>query len=82
MQAHSQCRGRKTNNVIIITDNLSNLNMPVTAKTLGGGMIALRKKAVCFFFHTPTAAHKAFCSYSSAFTVCMHLTADEIRRIK
>lgn len=57
--------------------------MPVTAKTLGGGMIALRKKAVCFFFpHTPTAAHKAFCSYSSAFTVCMHLTADEIRRIK
>lgn len=56
--------------------------MPMTAKTLGGGMIALRKKAVCFFFHTPTAAHKAFCSYSSAFTVCMHLTADEIRRIK
>lgn len=56
--------------------------MPVTAKTLGGGMIALQKKAVCFFFHTPTAAHKAFCSYPSAFTVCMHLTADEIRRIK
>lgn len=24
--------------------------MPVTAKTLGGGMIALRKKAVHFFF--------------------------------